>query len=343
MRKLLNTLYVSSQGSYLRVEGETIVVEREKQKVLQLPMHTIGGVVCFGNVLCSPFLLGACAEREVGVSFLTEHGRFLASVRGPASGNVLLRRAQYRMADDPEATKAIAANAVSGKLANCRVVLNRAARDHGGKTDAGALRAGAAAIDRILDRLPSAAEADEVRGLEGLAAAEYFAVFNHLIVDQKESFVFKDRSRRPPLDEVNALLSFVYTLLAHDVRSALETVGLDPAVGFLHRDRPGRPGLALDLMEEFRPAIADRLVLSLINRRQVGPAGFAKAANGAVTMDADTRKAVLTEYQSRKQDEVFHPYIEESVPIGLLFFIQANLMARHVRGDIDGYPPFFWR
>jgi CRISPR-associated protein Cas1 len=185
--------------------------------------------------------------------------------------------------------------------------------------------------------------ADEVRGLEGQAAAEYFRVFDHLIIDQKEDFIFTDRNRRPPLDEVNALLSFVYTLLAHDVRSALETVGLDPAVGFLHRDRPGRPGLALDLMEEFRPVIADRLVLSLINRRQLGKKGFAKAANGAVTMDEASRKTVLAEYQSRKQDEVYHPYIEETVPIGLLFFIQANLMARYIRGDIDGYPPFFWR
>jgi CRISPR-associated protein Cas1 len=343
VRKLLNTLYVSSQGSYLRLEGETVVVEREQQKVLQLPMHAIGGIVCFGNVLCSPFLLGSCAERDISISFLTEYGRFLASVKGPQSGNVLLRRRQYRMADDPEATKGIAANAESGKLANCRVVLNRTARDHGGKVDAETVRAASAAIDRIVERLPKAVDVDEVRGLEGLAAAEYFAVFNHLIVDQKDAFIFKERSRRPPLDEVNALLSFVYTLLAHDVRSALETVGLDPAVGFLHRDRPGRPGLALDIMEEFRPAFADRVVLSLINRRQVIPSGFTRAANGAVTMDADTRKTVLTEYQNRKQDEVYHPYIEETVPIGLLFFIQANLMARHIRGDIDGYPPFFWR
>lgn len=343
MRKLLNTLYVSSQGAYLRVEGETVVVEREQKKVLQLPLHTIGGVVCFGNVLCSPFLLGSCAERDIGVSFLTEYGRFLASVKGPQSGNVLLRRRQYRMSDDPEATKAIATNVVSGKLANCRVVLNRAARDHAGKVDAEALRAASASIDRSLDRLPRSADAEEVRGLEGFGAAEYFSVFNHLILDQKEGFVFKERSRRPPLDEVNALLSFVYTLLVHDVRSALETVGLDPAVGFLHRDRPGRPGLALDIMEEFRPVIGDRLVLSLINRRQVGASGFSRAANGAVTMDADTRKTVLREYQNRKQDEVHHPYIEESLPLGLLFFIQANLMARHIRGDIDGYPPFFWR
>jgi CRISPR-associated protein Cas1 len=343
MRKLLNTLYVSSQGSYLRQEGETVVVEREKQKVLQVPVHTLDGIVCFGNVLCSPFLLGLCAERNIAVSFLSEYGRFLASVQGPVRGNVLLRRQQYRMADDDEATKKIAGQIISGKLSNCRIVLNRAIRDHAAKTDTAALQSASANIDTIIDRISHGENSNEIRGLEGQAAAEYFRVFNHLIVEQKNDFVFVDRNRRPPLDEVNALLSFIYTLLTHDVRSALETAGLDPAVGFLHRDRPGRPGLALDIMEEFRPVIADRMVLSLINRRQVGKKGFVKAANGAVIMDETTRKTILAEYQRRKQDEVYHPYIEETVPIGLLFFIQANLMARHIRGDIDGYPPFFWR
>ena len=343
MRKLLNTLYVSSQGSYLHKEGETVVVEREGDKVLQLPIHAIGDIVCFGNVLCSPFLLGFCAERDIAVSFLSEYGRFLASVRGPVSGNVLLRRQQYRMADEPATTRAIAENIVSGKLVNTRVVMNRAVRDHGGKIDSEAVHRASSAIDRIIDDLPRAADTDALRGLEGMAAAEYFAVFNELIVDQKDDFVFGERNRRPPLDPVNSLLSFIYTLLAHDVRSALETVGLDPAVGFLHRDRPGRPGLALDLMEEFRPAIADRLVLSLINRRQVAPAGFRRAESGAIVMDDATRKAVLVEYQSRKQDEVSHPYLDEKVPVGLLFFVQATLMARYIRGDIDGYPPFFWR
>ena len=343
MRKLLNTLYVSSQGSYLHREGETVVVEREKQQVLQLPIHTIGGIVCFGNVLCSPFLLGFCAERDVSISFLSEHGRFLASVHGPVRGNVLLRRQQYRMADDEKASQGIASNVVSGKLANCRIVLNRTIRDHAAKVNVEALKGASEKINRIIERIPRMLSIDEIRGLEGQAAAEYFKVFNHLIVDQKEDFVFAERSRRPPLDEVNALLSFFYTLLVHDIRSALETVGLDPAVGFLHRDRPGRPGLALDIMEEFRPVIADRQVLSLINRRQLSKKGFTKSASGAVTMDDDTRKTVLSEYQSRKQDEVYHPYIEEKVPIGLLFFIQANLMARYIRGDIDGYPPFFWR
>ncbi len=343
MRKLLNTLYVSSQGSYIHKEGETIVVEREQQKLLQLPVHTIGGIVCFGNVLCSPFLLGFCAEHDIAISFLTEYGNFLASVRGPVSGNVLLRRGQYRMADDAEITRKIAANIVAGKLANSRLVMSRAVRDHGEKIDAASIKSASASIDRLMNELPHAVDSDGVRGIEGMAAAEYFSVFNHFIVDQKEAFVFTDRNRRPPLDPVNALLSFVYTLLSHDLRSAIETVGLDPAVGFLHRDRPGRPGLALDLMEEFRPVIADRLVLSLINRRQVSPQGFKQAENGAVVMDDATRKTVLVEYQNRKQDEIYHPYIEEKIPVGLLYFVQANLMARFIRGDIDGYPPFFWR
>ncbi len=343
MRKLLNTLYVSTQGSYLRKEGETLVVEQETKKVLQLPIHNLGGLVCFGNVLCSPFLLGFCAENDVSVSFLTEYGRFLASVRGPVSGNVLLRRQQYRKADDHLITRDIAANVVAAKIANSRIILNRTRRDHQDKVDVTVLNTAASQLERYIRQVQTVNTTDEVRGVEGIAAAHYFSVFNHLIIDQKDDFVFRERSRRPPLDEVNALLSFTYTLLAHDVRSALETVGLDPAVGFLHRDRPGRPGLALDLMEEFRPVLADRLVLSLINRRQVQRSGFTKAANGAVVMTDDTRKALLTEYQNRKQKEVFHPYIEETIPIGLLFFVQANLMARYIRGDIDGYPPFFWR
>ncbi len=343
MRKLLNTLYVTSQGSYIHKEGETIIVEREQQKLLQLPVHTLGGIVCFGNVLCSPFLLGFCAEHDISISFLTEYGSFLASVRGPVSGNVLLRREQYRIADNSEKSAKIAANIVTGKLMNSRLVMNRAIRDHGDKIDIATIRRASSSIYRLIEEVALAVDLDEIRGIEGMAASEYFAVFNQLIVDQKEDFVFNERNRRPPLDPVNALLSFIYTLLVHDVRSALETVGLDPTVGFLHRDRPGRPGLALDLMEEFRPVIADRLVLSLINRRQVAPNGFKKAESGAVVMDDSTRKTVLVEYQNRKQDEIFHPYIEEKIPLGLLFFVQANLMARFIRGDIDGYPPFFWR
>jgi len=343
MRKLLNTLYVSTQGSYLRKEGETVVVEQETKKVLQLPVHTLGGIVCFGNVLCSPFLLGFCAEKDISISFMTEYGRFLAAVKGPVSGNVLLRREQYRKADDPQITKKVASNVIIAKVANSRTVINRAVRDHRDKTDIDKLENVSRQLEKFLKQLERVNTVDEVRGLEGISAAVYFSCFNNLIVDQKSNFHFFERSRRPPLDEVNAMMSFTYTILAHDIRSALETVGLDPSVGFLHRDRPGRPGLALDLMEEFRSVIADRLVLSLINRKQVKLSGFKRAENGAVIMDSDTRKVLLVEYQNRKQTEVYHPYIEEKVKIGLLFFIQANLFARYLRGDIDGYPPFFWR
>ena len=343
MRKLLNTLYVSTQGSYLHLDGETVVVEREKQKVMQVPLHLIGDIICFGNVMCSPFLLGHCAGKNISISFMTEYGKFLAAVRGPVSGNVLLRRQQYRMADSEDTSRLIASNIICGKLANCRVVINRVVRDHAAKVDSRVLKDASKRIDAVIDRIPRMQSLDEVRGCEGQGSAEYFGVFNHFIVDQKDDFMFRGRSRRPPLDEVNAMLSFIYTILTHDIRSALETVGLDPAVGFLHRDRPGRPGLALDLIEEFRPVIADRLILSLINRKQVTKKSFSRAANGAVTMNEEARKTLLVEYQNRKKETVYHPYIEETVEIGLLFFIQANMMARFIRGDIDGYPPFFWR
>jgi CRISPR-associated protein Cas1 len=343
MRKLLNTLYVSTQGAYIHRENETVVVEIEKEKRMQLPIHTIGGIVCFGNVLCSPHILALCAERGIAVSFLSPHGKFWASVRGPVSGNILLRRQQYRMADDEKITKEIAANIVSGKLANCCVVLSRVIRDHADKVDLSAIRKSIENKNSLLNASLDAQNTDEIRGYEGQAAAVYFKIFNQMIVEQKEDFVFKERNRRPPLDEVNALLSFMYTLLAHDVRSALETVGLDPQAGFLHRDRSGRHSLALDIMEEFRPVLADRVVLSLINRRQVGKKDFNISASGAVVMNDAARKTILLEWQQRKQDEVYHPYIEEKIPIGLLFFVQANLMARYIRGDIDGYPPFFWR
>jgi len=343
MKRLLNTLYVGTQGSYLRKEGETLVVEQESEKVLQIPVHGLGGLVCFGNVLCSPFLLGFCAERDISVSFMTEYGRFLASVKGPINGNVLLRREQYRLVDDERAARAVCANIVAAKIANSRAVIGRTLRDHRERVTASLLSDASREMTRYVREIDSASTTDEIRGLEGIAAAQYFRVFDELIVDQKKEFRFRERSRRPPLDEANALLSFTYTLLAHDVRSALETVGLDPAVGFLHRDRPGRPGLALDLMEEFRAPVADRLVLSLINRRQVNISGFQQAENGAVVMDDATRKVLLTEYQNRKQTKVYHPFVEEKVPVGLMFFVQANLLARYIRGDIDGYPPYFWR
>jgi CRISPR-associated protein Cas1 len=343
VRKLLNTLYITSQGAYLRKEGETVVVEVSGEKKLQLPIHAIGSIVCFGNVICSPFLMGFCAERDVAVSFLSERGYFLASVRGAVSGNVLLRREQYRKADDLESSLLIAANTIGAKLSNSLAVINRAIRDHGDKINLDALKNAAYGIKRLIRTLPDTKTLDEIRGCEGEAAYEYFSVFDHLVLEQKEDFSFKERNRRPPLDNINAMLSFAYTLLSHDARSALESVGLDPQVGFLHRDRSGRHSLALDMTEEFRSAIADRLALSLINRRQVAKKDFTKSAGGAVTMSDSARKTILTEYQNRKQEEIFHPYIGEKIKIGQLFFIQANLLARHIRGDIDGYPPFFWR
>jgi len=343
MKRLLSTFYVTTQGSYLHKEGETVVQEVGGKKEKQIPISYIDSIVCFGNVLCSPFLLGFCAERGVTVSFLTEYGRFMASVKGPVNGNVLLRRPQYRIAADEESTRKIAAAVISGKLANCRVVLSRTVRDHTAKVDTSALKKAISTLDQIIDKLPFATTTDELRGLEGQAAAKYFEVFNHLIISQKNDFVFNGRSRRPPLDEVNALLSFIYMLLMHDVRSALETVGLDTEVGFLHRDRSGRHSLALDMMEEFRPIMADRLVLSLINRGQVKKSSFTKEASGAVKLNEATRKTIFTEYHARKQEEITHPYFEEKMKFGLLFFFQAKLLVGHIKGELEGYAPFFWR
>lgn len=343
MKKHLNTLFVTTQGAYLSKEGETVVVKVEKEIRLRIPVHTLGGIVCFGNVSCSPFLMGHCAENGVGISFLSESGRFLARVQGPVSGNVLLRREQYRLADDPAFSADVARAIVTGKIANSRTVLQRALRDHAEKLAEAELRRTVAILSRCLESLEKATTLNTVRGVEGDAAHCYFNVFDHLIVSQKDDFKFQERNRRPPLDNVNCLLSFLYTLMMHDIRSALEGVGLDPAVGFLHRDRPGRPSLALDLMEEFRPFLADRLVLSLINLRQVQPKGFNRSEAGAVTMEEQTRKNVLVAYQVRKQDEIFHPFLDEKVTIGILFHIQALLLARFLRGDMDGYPPFIWK
>ena len=343
MKRHLNTLFVTTQGAYLAKEGETVVVKVEKEIRLRVPIHTIGGIVCFGNIMCSPFLMGFCAERDVAISFLTERGRFLARVQGPVSGNVLLRREQYRRADNMTASAQMAKAVLTGKLANCRTVLRRAVRDHSDKLNDGGVSEASQRIGASLERLQSDLPLNVLRGIEGEAALTYFSVFDHLITSQKEDFIFRGRNRRPPLDHVNCLLSFLYTLVLHDVRSALESVGLDPAVGFLHRDRPGRPGLALDMMEEFRPFLADRLTLSLINLNQVQKKGFREMESGAVLMDDDTRKAVLVAYQKRKQDEILHPFLEEKVTIGLLFHMQALLLARCLRGDLDGYPTFIWK
>ena len=343
MKKLLNTLFVTTQGSYLSKEGETVVVKVEKEVKVRIPIHTLSGIVCFGNVSMSPFLMGFCAEKDVSVSFLTEYGRFLARIKGPVSGNVLVRREQYRRADSDESSSCIAANIISAKIANCRNVLQRSLRDHADKIDTNQVEQTVKELGHALKEINGRFSLNQLRGIEGDAAARYFSAFDHLITAQKNDFSFNGRNRRPPVDEINCLLSFLYTILMHDVRSTLECVGLDPAVGFLHRDRPGRPGLALDMMEEFRPFIADRLTLSLINLGQVNKNDFFSKDSKAVYMTEEGRKKVLMAYQKRKQDEIFHPFIEEKVMIGQLFYIQALLMNRYMRNDLDGYPPFFWR
>lgn len=346
MRRSLNTLYVTTEGAWLHKDGANVVMSVEGQTKGRVPAHMLESLVCLGRVLVSPPLLGYCAEQGICVSFLNRHGRFLARVEGPVSGNVLLRRRQYLCSDNPVASVAIVGHLLQGKIHGQRTVLARALRDHGARMPPEAQLALKQAIERlrrVTDRLWVESSLDVLRGLEGDAARLYFEVFDHLIRVAEPAFRFQGRNRRPPKDAVNALLSFLYTLLTHDCRGALETVGLDPAVGFLHRDRPGRPSLALDMLEGFRPVLADRLALSLINRRQLTAKDFQVLENNAVIMTEDARRTVLTAYQERKQDEVWHPFLEEKVVIGLLPFIQAQLLARHLRGDLDGYPPFLWK
>jgi CRISPR-associated protein Cas1 len=343
MKRHHNTLFVTTQGAYVGTEGETAVVRVEGQDKFQVPMHMLESVVCFGHVSCSPALLGRCSDRGIGVSFLTERGRFLARVEGPVSGNVLLRRTQYRVSDDLPRRVRIARNVVLAKMLNTRSLMLRALRDHPERSGVEAVHAAVRQHSDGARRLEREEDLERVRGLEGDAARSYFGVFDHFIVRQKEAFSFGGRSRRPPLDNVNALLSFVYTLVTHDAASALQAVGLDPQVGFLHCDRPGRPGLALDLLEEFRAFLADRLVLSLVNRLQVQGRGFIPSETGGIVMNDETRKTVLVAYQERKQEGITHPFLGEATTVGMLVHLQSLLLARFLRGDLDDYPPFIWK
>ena len=346
MRRHLNTLYVTTQDAWLNKDGENVVISVEHKERGRIPMHTIGSIIGFGRVLISPPLLGACAEAGITVNFMTEGGRFWARVEGPISGNVYLRRTQYRWSDEPVRRDAIIKSIVAGKILNQRAVLIRALRDHGQgmpEAERAAVVGASGRLANIVKRLEKPLDGDQLRGAEGEAGMVYFSVFDHLVRGEKPFFSFAGRSRRPPMDATNALLSFVYALLTSDIRGALETVGLDPAVGYLHVDRPGRPSLALDLMEEFRPFFADRLVLSLINRRQLTAKEFRTLDNGATLLTDDGRKAVLVAYQERKRDEIQHPFLDEKITVGLLWFVQAQLLARHLRNDLDAYPPFIWK
>ena len=343
MKRHLNTLFVLTQGAYIAREDETLVVKVDGEARMRLPILTLQGVICFGQISMSPFAMALCCERGVLVSFMSEHGRFLARVVGRTTGNVLLRREQYRRSDLPERVMEVARVIVAAKITNARTVLLRALRDRPDSSASADLSSSAARMAQHLEDALRATDIEVLRGTEGIAARAYFESFEGLITQQKAAFRFEERSRRPPRDRVNALLSFVYTLLVHDVQSAAESVGLDPAVGFLHRDRPGRPSMALDLMEEIRPWFADRLVLSLINLRQIDDGCFRSTEGGAVLLNDEGRKLVLEAYQKRKQEELLHPFLEEKTTVGLVPALQAILMARFLRGDLDGYPPFIWK
>jgi CRISPR-associated protein Cas1 len=342
MKHLANVLYVTTPEAYLSLDGENVVIKKDEHTSVRLPLHNIEHIVCFNWQGVSPALMGACAERHIGLTFLAPSGRFLARVSGRVQGNVLLRRKQFEVAESEAQRVPIAASFLMGKIANSRKVLERALRDHAMLVDVEALKSASNSLKEVLRALPQCQSTADLMGFEGSAAKIYFGVFDHLILQQKEEFRFEERNRRPPLDNMNSLLSFLYTLLTNEVISALETVGLDPFVGFLHRDRPGRPSLALDLMEELRPVMADRLALSLVNRKQVTGKGFTKKESGGILMDEETRKVVITAWQERKKEELMHPYLKEKIPFGLLPHVQAMLLARHLRGDLDAYPPFFW-
>jgi len=344
MRRQLNTLYVTTEGAWLRKDGANIVMEVEKEIRVRLPIHMLESLVCIGRVSVSPQLLGFCSEQGISICYLTPNGKFLARVEGPVSGNVLLRREQYRRSDDPTRCASVVRHLLAGKIHNQRAVLARGWRDHGDKlTDATTFQHALKRLKRIPRRLLIETDVDVLRGLEGEAAQAYFGVFDQLIRADSPVLRFGGRNRRPPRDAFNALLSFLYTLLTHDCRSALETTGLDPSVGFLHRDRPGRPSLALDLAEEFRPLLGERLALSLINRKQLNENDFRQMENGAVLLKDDARKTVLIAYQERKREELQHAFLGEKAAIGLFPYLQAQLLARHLRGDLDAYPPFLWK
>ena len=343
LRKLLNTLYITAPEAYLGRDRENVIVRIDDEIRFRIPIHNLESIVTLGYVGASPDLMYLCAERGVSLAFLSPSGRLKAKMATPTKGNVLLRRKQYRMADDMGETLALARNFVFGKLHNCRAVLRRYLRDYAGSEASEVVKKATKEMSFQLERVLAAESIDELRGIEGEGTRTYYQVFDHLILEAKDVFFFSRRTRRPPLDPVNALLSFLYSLLANDCSAALETVGLDPQVGFLHSIRPGRNSLALDLMEELRPYLVARLSLSMINTRQISTKDFELKETGAVLLNEEGRKKVIQAWQSRKQELIVHPYLQERVEIGLVAYAQALLLARYIRGDLDAYPPFFWK
>jgi len=342
MKKLGNVLYLTSPDAFLGLEDEALVIKKEDQPTKKLPLLNLEGIVCFNYTGVSPFLMGACVQRNINLTFLTPNGRFMARVNGPVSGNVLLRKKQFALSEDEDKSLAIARNCVLGKIYNQRKVLQRAKRDHALLLELDQFDAVIADLKELLENAQLAASKAELMAIEGNAAKRYFSLFDQLIFQQKDHFFFYERTRRPPTDPMNALLSFLYVLLANETASALEAVGLDAYVGFFHADRPGRQSLALDIMEELRPVLCDRLALNLVNRKQISGKGFSLKESGGVLMDDETRKVVIVAWQEKKKEELLHPFMKEKVPYGLLAHVQALLLARHLRGDLEAYPPFFW-
>lgn len=343
MRKLLNVLFVTSEDAYLSLDGENVVVSREKQEVGRFPLHNLSGIICFTYAGASPALMGVCGRKGIDLTFCSSTGRFLARTVGEENGNVLLRREQYRIADDQRRSCQIARNMILGKIYNARWSIERTRRDHPDRIDAERFAAASETLRGLLPQVAEQSDLESLRGLEGTGASTYFGVFEDMILREKETFFFRGRNRRPPLDPVNAMLSFAYSLLASECAGALESVGLDAYVGFLHRDRPGRTSLAADLMEELRPCCADRFVLTLINNRVIQGDDFETGESGAVLLKDEARKRFLKAWQERKREQIKHPYLEEKLPWGLLPYVQALLLARHIRGDLDAYPPFLWK
>lgn len=343
MRKLLNTLYITTPDAYLSLDGETIVIKKDDEVLTRLPLMNFESIVKFGYMGISPALIGHCVKNNTPICFLSTSGHFQGRIVGEYKGNVLLRKQQYRYSDDEIRSCEIAKNFLIGKTYNSRWIIERAIRDYPLRLDIAALKSASSTLKETLSGIHQTTQLDTLRGIEGKAATCYFGVFDQLILQQKDDFYFHGRNRRPPLDNVNAMLSFLYTLLAHDIASALETVGLDPYVGFLHRDRPGRISLALDLMEELRSVMVDRLVLTLINRKTVNASDFIQSVDGAVIMTDDARKKILKSWQEKKAEVITHPFLNEQIEWGLVPYVQALLLARYIRDDLDNYPPFMWK
>ena len=343
MRRLGNTLYVLSEDLYLSLDGENVIAKHSGEIAGRVPLHTLDSIYSFSYMGASPALMGKCAEEGIGLSFFSPSGKFLASVSGLQHGNVLLRRAQNVVASSQTLSLSIAKNFILGKIFNCKWVLERCLRDH-------RMRINADRVYQVFERMTQALRAtrscgstDSLRGIEGDAASEYFSVFDQLILNQEPSFVFHGRNRRPPLDPINAMLSLFYTMLSLDCSSALYGAGLDPFIGFLHTDKPGRRSLALDCMEELRPLLVDRFVVSVVNNHIVKPKDFEKRENGEVRLTSSGRKVLFDAWQTKKRETITHPYLQEKISWGLVPYVQAQLLSKYIRGDIDAYPPFLWK